>query len=102
MTIAHFNISERQSVLLYWCEFQMLPLSLVPFDGKSTKCAVVHEGNRLFFEKTPQPCLDLPQIKMARWPKTRGEVERYTGAESVCTIRQEGDLCLWYVQQVHL
>ncbi len=29
------------------------------------------------------------QIKMARWPKTPGELERCIGTESVRTIRQE-------------
>ncbi len=36
----------------------------------------------MVFEKTPH-------IRIARRPKTPGELERYIGAESVRTIRQE-------------
>ncbi len=35
------------------------------------------------FEKYPQPCLNPPIVRMARWPKTPGELERRIGAESV-------------------
>ncbi len=30
-----------------------------------------------------------PHIRIARWPKTPGEIERCIGAESVRTIRQK-------------
>ncbi len=35
-----------------------------------------------------------PHIRMARWHKTPGELERSIGAESVRTIRQESELCV--------
>ncbi len=45
----------------------------------------------MFYEETPSH--DPPIVIMARWPKTPGELERYIGAESVRTIRQEKELC---------
>ncbi len=39
-----------------------------------------------------------PVVKMARWPKTPGELERCIGEESVRTIRRERELRLWSVQ----
>ncbi len=37
----------------------------------------------------PQPRSDPPIVRMARWPKTPGELGKCTGAESVRTIRWE-------------
>ncbi len=35
------------------------------------------------------PAIRSPIVRMARWPKTPGELERYIGAVNVRTIRQE-------------
>ncbi len=34
-----------------------------------------------------------PHIRLARWPKATGELERCIGAESVRSIGQERELC---------
>ncbi len=48
------------------------------------------ESNMLFFEKPPpKPCLEPPQIGMARLPKTPVGLEKCIGAENERTIRQE-------------
>ncbi len=47
------------------------------------------ETYQLVLRENPQPCLDPPIVRMARWPKTPGELERYIGAESVRTIRRK-------------
>ncbi len=47
----------------------------------------------LFYEETPSHGPIPPIVRMARWPKTPGELERYIGAESVRTIRQGRELC---------
>ncbi len=44
---------------------------------------------QVVLRENPQPCLDPPIVKIARWPKTPGELEMYIGAECVRTIRQE-------------
>ncbi len=44
----------------------------------------------LFYEETPSHGpIPPPIVRMARWPKTPGELERYIGAESVRTIRRK-------------
>ncbi len=40
-----------------------------------------------------QPWSDPPIVRMARWPKTAGELGKCIGAESVRTTRQEKVLC---------
>ncbi len=47
----------------------------------------------LFYEETPQPRSDPPIVRMARWPKTAGELEGYISAENVRTVRQDNELC---------
>ncbi len=55
----------------------------------------------LFVQReNPQPRSDPSIVRMARWPKTSGELEGYIGAESVRTIRQEKELCLSCVHTV--
>ncbi len=61
------------------------------------------EEYQVVLREAPPPAMSRSlQIKMARWPKTPGELEKCIGAESVRTIRQEQALCLWCVQRVHL
>ncbi len=43
----------------------------------------------LFYKETPSHGPIPPIVRMARWPKMPGELERYIGAESVPTIRLE-------------
>ncbi len=47
----------------------------------------------MFYEETPSHGPILPIVRMARWPKTPGGLEKYIGAESVRTIRQKKELC---------
>ncbi len=48
----------------------------------------------LFYEETPSHSLIPRIVRMARWPKTAGELEGYISAESVRTIRKARELCL--------
>ncbi len=48
----------------------------------------------LFYGETPSHGPIPPIVRMARWPKTPGGLERYINAESVRTIRQKKVLCL--------
>ncbi len=48
----------------------------------------------LFYEETPSHGPIPPIVRMARWPKTPGELGNCISAESVRTIRQERELFL--------
>ncbi len=47
----------------------------------------------LLYEETPSHGPIPPIVRMARWPKTAGELEGYISAESVRTIRKARELC---------
>ncbi len=55
-------------------------------------CSLMLKGKRLFLEKTPPAMSRSPHSRMARWPNTSGELEKYIGTESVPTMRQEKEL----------
>ncbi len=46
------------------------------------------KGNAYVLKENPQPCLDPPYSRMARWPKTPGDLGNCISAESVRTIRK--------------
>ncbi len=48
----------------------------------------------LLYEETPSHGTIPPIVRMARWPKTPGELGNCISAESVRTIKQEKELCL--------
>ncbi len=58
-----------------------------------------NEGYHLVLREYPQPCVDPPPppTRMARWPKTPGELERCVGAGSVRTIIKERLFCMCVV-----
>ncbi len=47
-----------------------------------------YEGNRLFFDKTPSH-VSIPPNQNGTMAKAPCELEKYIGAESVRTVRQE-------------
>ncbi len=59
------------------------------------------KGNRLFFEKLPQPYLDPLKSKWHDGQRRLLSWEMYIGAESVRTIRRERELYVGCVQQVY-
>ncbi len=61
-------------------------LSLAVLQGVGPK------GICLFYDETPSHGPIPPIVRMARWPKTPGGLEKYIGAESVRTIRQAKNL----------
>ncbi len=48
----------------------------------------------LFYEESPSHGPIPPIVRMARWPKTAGEIGKCIGADSVRTIKQGRVLCL--------
>ncbi len=50
---------------------------------------LANKGNHLVLGENPPAMPRSPHIRMARWPKTPGKLERYIGAESVHAIRRK-------------
>ncbi len=60
----------RRLIFMIRCSFQDLSKSaFIPLYGA--------EEYHLVLRETPQPCLDLPHIRMARWPKTAVKLKVY-------------------------
>ncbi len=78
---------------------------MVPFSGgpKGFDNVLVCSSRKPPAMPRPPPIVRMVRCLVGLMPgRTPDELERYIGAESVHTIREEGELCLWHVQQVHL